>query len=853
MRRGAFDRPPQASGGRKPLSGGAAQRLYAAGLLVGLFLFSGFRTERVAQAQTASPLQAFGASKAAQQPAAPAAAPSEQGIPLPQIADQAEQLDQRLQQIAKQMTPTQELRDALRAAEAQAEEIGRRAREVDQLLAGTPSVVDLTDDEQYWRSLGEQYASQRKLLTSRADVLEKQAAFLDEQQAKWQATLDQIHRVKGMEAVVDRTRQQVDAIRVARSQTQDQLSLVLTLQNRVSQQNSQVSEVLAKIQGELAGMRGRVLERDSHPLWEARELRKFDQPMKTLVRHSVGRQFETAKDFLRVHMGRVVGITLLYLLGLGVAFKLGGYVRHGILPGIRPEAAQIFARPFAVAALVALLGTFGMVTRAPTPIAFVVYLLYVIPALRLLPPLLEPGVRIFVYVLTGFYVLNGILVMIQVPAVLERELFALMILAALTVFGWLARPSRLRQLQLPARTRLLLTLGVRAGMLLLLASLVANALGYLALSQVLGAATLLGAFVAAALYNAYSVLSLILATALRSQGARSLPEEHRQAVERWSRRILGWGAALLVVRVVLHLFGVAEVVIGAASNALQYPIGFNRVHVSLGGVLSFTLILFVGYALANSITLLLQKFLFSRLPLQRGLPYAISKVIYYILLVVVFLAALTDAGVELNKFTVVTGAVGVGVGFGLQNIVNNFASGLILLFERPIRVGDIVEVGGLSGTVKRIGARSSTVETFQEAEVIVPNSTLVANQVINWTLSSPRRRAEIPVGVAYGTDPEQVLKLLVEVAESNPEVLRYPRPSAFFLGFGESALNFELRFWAGQDTWFQLKSDVTISLARALRDAGIEIPFPQRDLHLRSVDSSVKEALATLPDRSVVD
>ena len=197
----------------------------------------------------------------------------------------------------------------------------------------------------------------------------------------------------------------------------------------------------------------------------------------------------------------------------------------------------------------------------------------------------------------------------------------------------------------------------------------------------------------------------------------------------------------------------------------------------------------------------------------------------------------SQAGVELNKFTVITGALGVGVGFGLQNIVNNFASGLILLFERPIRVEDTVEVSGLVGTVKRIGGRSSTIQTFQGAEVIVPNSNLLSNQVINWTLSSPWRRVDIPVGVAYGNDPKEIIKLLVSVAEKNSGVMHEPARMAFFLGFGESALNFELRFWsARQDTWFQLKSDVAIAVAQALQENGIEIPFPQRDLHMRIAD-----------------
>jgi small-conductance mechanosensitive channel len=151
--------------------------------------------------------------------------------------------------------------------------------------------------------------------------------------------------------------------------------------------------------------------------------------------------------------------------------------------------------------------------------------------------------------------------------------------------------------------------------------------------------------------------------------------------------------------------------------------------------LGILLAIVVGYALTSIFTFGLRQFLIAKVPLQRGIPYAISKVTYYVLMVAVVTIALTGAGLDLNKFTVLTGTLGVGLGFGLQNIVNNFVSGLILLFERPIHLGDTVDVGGLTGTVRRIGARASTIVTFQGAEVIVPNSSLISNQVINWTLS----------------------------------------------------------------------------------------------------------------------
>jgi small-conductance mechanosensitive channel len=189
----------------------------------------------------------------------------------------------------------------------------------------------------------------------------------------------------------------------------------------------------------------------------------------------------------------------------------------------------------------------------------------------------------------------------------------------------------------------------------------------------------------------------------------------------------------------------------------------------------------------------------------------------------------------------------VGIGFGLQNVVNNFVSGLILLFERPIQVGDTIEVGGLTGEVRHIGPRSSTVRTADGAEVIVPNAMLVSDQVVNWTLSDRRRRVTVEVGVAYGTDPERMLEILRDVAEENRTVLDDPAPEAVFKGFGPSALDFALSCWIPRfEEGFSVRSALAIAICRKLREAGIEIPFPQQDLHLRSVDAPARDTLAAL-------
>jgi small-conductance mechanosensitive channel len=230
---------------------------------------------------------------------------------------------------------------------------------------------------------------------------------------------------------------------------------------------------------------------------------------------------------------------------------------------------------------------------------------------------------------------------------------------------------------------------------------------------------------------------------------------------------------------------------------------------------------------------LLEEDVYPRLTLPRGIPYALSSLLHYVLITLGFFVALATMGLELTRVSVVAGALGVGIGFGLQNIVNNFVSGLILLFERPVQVGDTVQIGEVLGEVRRIGIRASTVRTFEGAEVILPNSELISQAVTNWTLSDRLRRIDVNVGVAYGTDPEVVLKLLADVALGREKILETPTPAALFVGFGESSLDFQLRAWTDRfDEWLRIRSDLAVAVHQALHEAGIALPFPQRDVHL---------------------
>jgi small-conductance mechanosensitive channel len=243
-----------------------------------------------------------------------------------------------------------------------------------------------------------------------------------------------------------------------------------------------------------------------------------------------------------------------------------------------------------------------------------------------------------------------------------------------------------------------------------------------------------------------------------------------------------------------------------------------------------------------------KRFLFNRFlvrsGLDRSLQYAIAQIVSKFVLVVGVLIVLENTGIHLAALTVFAGAVGVGVGFGLQNIASNFISGLVILAERPITIGDRVEVAGVVGQVQQIHARSTVIVTNDNIAMIVPNSKFIDSPVTNWTYGDPRVRFRVPVGVAYGSDVNKVREALIAAGRSNSHVLTDPGPSVFLKGFGESSINFELVVWSSEMSHrpSRFKSDLNFAIEEKLREAGIEIPFPQRDLHVRSGTLKIEKA-----------
>jgi potassium-dependent mechanosensitive channel len=793
-----------------------------------------FGALRVVQAvaEVASP-------KAAETPAPSPTIPP-QAIPLPDVAERVERLENSLKELEKEIvdSPADKALDAQLKARDFA--IQEEATEAFALLKTAPSAVELRDLETVWVGHLRESRETQRTLKGRVEELQQRLRALNDEAVEWEATLSEFQD-SGLENLNARLRDELSRIKTTRVQAQDRLHALLGLQYRISQQDAHAQDVIDRVQQERDQFRNRLFVRDSPPIWSP-AARGPGTPIQAIVRSSFGREFQSSKAYVAAHPRLVSAIVAFFLVCLGVFFQQKRCTKQWLSEGILAEDdAHLLQRPLECALLLSLLALILLAKVPPLGILNAAGLLFLIPVLRLRVKRGRRLSRLVVWTLIVCYSVAQLDSLSRSSPFPKRIVSALGAVVVAALFIYLAERIRQGHYTSPHGLQDFVRVASYVVTALLVFSLGANVLGYVALSQIAGEATLHSVYVGAVLYTAFCVVSLTFETLLKTKRAQRIAAIRLRGdlIAHWGVRVIGFSIFVLWCFVTLSLFSIEDQVVAALRSMLESQLHIGSLNFTLGSILTFVLFLWLGFVFASAVRFLLREDVLPHFHLSRGIPNVISTLTYYLMVLAVFFMALAAGGVELNRFTLVTGAFGVGVGFGLQNVVNNFVSGLILLFERPIRVGDTIEVGGMSGEVKRLGVRSCTVLTAQGAEVIVPNSELIANKVINWTLSDQRRRVELPIGVAYGSDPERVMKLLLQVAEDEKRVMPEPKPVALFLGFGDSALNFELRFWVIKESEaVPVRSLVALAVAAALRKEGIEIPVPLRDLNVRSLPTN---------------
>jgi small-conductance mechanosensitive channel len=437
--------------------------------------------------------------------------------------------------------------------------------------------------------------------------------------------------------------------------------------------------------------------------------------------------------------------------------------------------------------------------------------------------------RRFVYALLILIISFQLLEVLFLPISFLRLYTLFTALTILIVCGWWAAKKGL------GKDSLFLTLGFYSGSLLLVVVAISEIWGQTEMADYMyvpvikcGLILVIGWLM---IYLASGILEMLLkgTTIQRIKFVQGNADTLLQQLSFLTNVFIG----IFILSLSLVTLRIYETPIEAINGMLSLGITLGEQQITVG-LLIFALAIIVG---GYFISWLVQKAvigeILGRRHVSRGVQLSISRLFHYAIVSVGFLFAIFTLGFELTQFVIIISALGVGIGFGLQSFVNNFICGLILLFERPVRVGDYVDLNGQWAIIKRIGLRSTTVETFDLANIIIPNNDLINNQVTNWTLSDRFVRVIIPVGVAYGSDVNKVFETLLKCGKSHPNVAKDPEPQVLFRQFGDSALNFELRIWTSDiDNRLALVSDIHRDIDQKFRDAGIVIAFPQRDVHL---------------------
>jgi small-conductance mechanosensitive channel len=778
--------------------------------------------------------------KAAETPAPPAPKPAPvpppAGIALADIATRATEVSTLLGNVTASAAPSAQIETIAKTLPGLSKKSDAQLAVTTKSLEAEPTLQTLQTLQQQWHRHQLETTGWLSTLTQQATKLQGALNHIADLQKTWSSTRASAQATKAPDPILQQIDATLTAITAAQAKLQSERTALLDLQSRVAQEVTKSGTALAQIGQIQQKAVSEIFVPATPPIWRT-EI--WAEALKTLPDHvrSVGiAHWSDIVNYLRdPREGGALHAALFVVLALvfsAARRKIASWEKSG---ADASSAILVFERPYAAAAAIILLGATSPFFQWPSAVRQLLFILALVPMIRLARPMVSSSVVSAIYTLGFLFAIDSLRRAFDGIQVVDQTILFAENLTAIVVLIWLRRQYRQFVAERAESFRLIfLKLARLLLMIVLIFSLLAGMAGYARLARLLTPGIFAGGFLALAAFAYLRVFSGAAALALRVWPLRMLQmvAHHRELLERRVYRLLIWTVVIAWLTRYLNYLGLLDPAWSLGQALLTTKLERGSISISLGNVLEFFLAIWLAHLLSRFLRFALQEDFYPRINLAPGLSYAVSSLLNYIILALGFVAALGVLGVDFTKVSIMAGAFGVGLGFGLQSIVNNFVSGLILLFERPIHVGDSVQVGNLLGRVLRIGIRASVLRTMQGAEIIVPNAQLISDQVTNWTLSDQLRRLDLPVGVNYGATPKKVIELLEGVARAHPKVLREPPPRCLFLSYGDSSINFELRAWTEYSNSQQVHSDLTVAVYDAVYGAGMTFPFPQRDVHL---------------------
>jgi small-conductance mechanosensitive channel len=613
---------------------------------------------------------------------------------------------------------------------------------------------------------------------------------------------------------------------------QEKTAQLVAAQGRLAATLKRVNEIRIEVDSANLQPAGNLFSLNSPPMWKA--LFAADStPTSAPIGDGIVKLYNDGIRFFQLYRDRMFLHLMLFLVLLALFIRLR-HLSHRP-SAVTPTKAERFVldRSFASALLVALFSVPLLYSEASPQMVRMVLFPAVVPLLMLLPAVFPLQLRRALYVLTAVYALDFWRYYLPPQGIMVRILLLAEALLGIGVIYLLQSTKLFESPKLKSRETAIRTM-LKIGIGLFLGAIIANILGALSLAELLFSPLVRILYMGVVIRMMTVVATTFAMMALRSPLALTLRtvQESGEAVAANVRRVANFAAVSLWVVIGLFNIGVFGFLVTALEEIFDAKWNLGAIEISVREVVMFGLVFGFAYALSRFLRFILAKEIFPRFQMPRGVPDVLDLLARYGVLLFGFLLAMVSAGVNLSQMTIALSAFGVGIGFGLQNIVNNFVCGLILVFEHPIQVGDYVEVGQHSGKVERIGFRSSSVSTGDGGTVIIPNSELIGSKVMNWSLSDQLRRVTLRVPVPVDTDPKTVIDMFHAIARDNPDVESEPAPSAALDRFADGSLMFILRCWTRIERYEAASQSLTLAINQAFREAGIQIPFAQSDVYL---------------------
>jgi small-conductance mechanosensitive channel len=749
-----------------------------------------------------------------------------------------ERASRLLQEHSRPMRPLEERSELSEKLEASRARILRKAS----FNALTLSDLDL--EIEIWQGDVDEIDARNAELAERITAIQEAKAELGAARQKWKKTLE-VYRERGYTATLDEINQVISMLDQSIAELESMVQPLLEAQQKLSAQKNKIKDHLLFLRERRETLAGSMWRKDSESLFETGFVCLFeiDKECKKDLADRWSRYVSESADYLqRMSTPLIVELIALFLLWL--VFK-------NLLSGLRERAEEIpsmdelqalFKHSLLIAVLGAFLPASLFYTDAPFLVRKAYLLLLGVPAVILLVSIIsERGIKLFILGIGVSYIIGiGRDIILGTPP-LDRLMLLLQLGVALVVTLVALSPGRLQeQAQEQGWDRFYRYARIAQWLLVLLlgASFFFQVFGFGRASIFLAHASFQTVFMSLLILAVYRLTRSIVVYVLftpRLARIRIVKTQVLVIIAKVSKWLLV-ASVLAWFYGVLRVWGLYRPVTGFFKTFWDAGFMLGETKISVGVVILAFLALYLSRKISRTICFVLDEQVYPRRQTEPGLQGAINQGFRYIIAFIGFVVALSILGVRLQNLAIIAGALGVGIGFGLQNVVNNFVSGIIMLAERPIKLGDVLEMNGIWGTVRRIGIRATTIETWDQSEIIVPNGDLLWSNLVNWTHTNKMNRVIMSVGVAYGTDPEKVLEILVNTALAHPEVMTTPGPYALFTGFGDSSLDFELRcYLPSVDGRLRVPSELRVEIYEALEEAGITIPFPQRDVYIKSV------------------